>query len=298
MIEKELIKWFNDSIYKPLLDIIKSRFGTRFNSKKTLINDLLNGKIQYVDNKFIGQFNSASSKELKKLGAKYSIKNKTWTINKKDLPIEVSQAVVSSTNFFKNTQDEVIDFLDNINVGESTKFIDLNDEYAKILSDADKGFRDIVKKVSIEPKISKEMFERISEEYTNNMKLFIKDWSEPNINQLRTKVYKNTFAGYRADNLVEIIEKNYDVTKNKAKFLAKQETSLLMSKFREDRFKDAGINKYKWSTAKDNRVRDRHKNLQGKIFSWDTPPIINEKEDRGHPGEDFGCRCVAIAVID
>jgi len=46
--------------------------------------------------------------------------------------------------------------------------------------------------------------------------------------------------------------------------------------------------KYTWRTRGDGKVRSRHAKFNGKIFSWDSPP-----EGGYHPGEDFGCRCIA-----
>jgi Phage Mu protein F like protein len=44
---------------------------------------------------------------------------------------------------------------------------------------------------------------------------------------------------------------------------------------------------YFWRTRGDNKVRAAHAANNGRIFSWDNPPVT------GHPGEDFGCRCWA-----
>ena len=44
---------------------------------------------------------------------------------------------------------------------------------------------------------------------------------------------------------------------------------------------------YIWHTRKDEKVRDRHKGREGKIFNWHVPP------EGGHPGEDYNCRCWA-----
>jgi len=49
---------------------------------------------------------------------------------------------------------------------------------------------------------------------------------------------------------------------------------------------------YVWVTRGDDRVRPSHAENNGKIFSWDDPPTT------GHPGEDFGCRCVARPLLD
>jgi hypothetical protein len=44
---------------------------------------------------------------------------------------------------------------------------------------------------------------------------------------------------------------------------------------------------YIWRTAGDDKVRSSHAANNGRIFAWDNPPAT------GHPGEDYGCRCVA-----
>ncbi|MFZ4125047.1 MAG: phage minor head protein [Rickettsiales bacterium] len=48
---------------------------------------------------------------------------------------------------------------------------------------------------------------------------------------------------------------------------------------------------YIWRTAGDGKVRASHAANEGKIFAWDTPPPT------GHPGEDYNCRCKAVAYI-
>ena len=45
--------------------------------------------------------------------------------------------------------------------------------------------------------------------------------------------------------------------------------------------------KYIWRTEGDGEVRMSHQLRDGKVFEWDNPP------EGGHPGEDYGCRCVA-----
>ncbi|MEM7191585.1 MAG: phage minor head protein, partial [Pseudomonadota bacterium] len=48
---------------------------------------------------------------------------------------------------------------------------------------------------------------------------------------------------------------------------------------------------YIWRTRGDAKVRPSHAENDGKIFAWDNPPPT------GHPGEDYGCRCTAIAYV-
>lgn len=44
---------------------------------------------------------------------------------------------------------------------------------------------------------------------------------------------------------------------------------------------------YIWRTRQDGKVRSSHAINHGKIFAWDNP------SSSGHPGEDYGCRCIA-----
>ncbi len=100
------------------------------------------------------------------------------------------------------------------------------------------------------------------------------------------------------DGLIPQIEARFDVSKNKATFLAEQETNLLVAKFREERFKETVGDEYTWMTSHDSRVRHDHKVLDGQRFFFSTPPITNRVTGaRNNPGEDFRCRCVARPVL-
>ena len=44
---------------------------------------------------------------------------------------------------------------------------------------------------------------------------------------------------------------------------------------------------YIWRTKKDDKVRGKHAEREGKIFNWHVPP------EGGHPGEEHNCRCWA-----
>ncbi len=48
---------------------------------------------------------------------------------------------------------------------------------------------------------------------------------------------------------------------------------------------------YVWYTREDDKVRSSHAQRHGQVFSWKNPP------EGGHPGQDYGCRCLAIEYI-
>lgn len=77
---------------------------------------------------------------------------------------------------------------------------------------------------------------------------------------------------------------------NRAKLIARDQVSKLNARMTQLRQTGVGIEKYIWRTSIDERVRESHKEKEGKKYSWNKPPV-----DTGHPGEDYQCRCWAEA---
>jgi len=83
-------------------------------------------------------------------------------------------------------------------------------------------------------------------------------------------------------------------TQKHAKLVAHDQVSKLNAQLNQTRQQAAGIEKFKWVTMGDLRVRPKHQALNGRIFSWEDPETGGE----GLPGEPIHCRCHAEAVID
>ena len=66
--------------------------------------------------------------------------------------------------------------------------------------------------------------------------------------------------------------------------------------YKTDKYKDAGVTQFTWSSSHDRRVRPDHAALDGQIFDYDHPPITNRATGaRNLPGQDYGpCRCQDI----
>lgn len=71
--------------------------------------------------------------------------------------------------------------------------------------------------------------------------------------------------------------------RNRAELIARDQTMKLNGDLNHLRQTNIGIKRYIWRTSQDERVRDEHAALEGRIFKWSEPP------DVGHPGEDFQC---------
>lgn len=115
---------------------------------------------------------------------------------------------------------------------------------------------------------------------------------EQYFDKLETAVTKGVEAGVRFEDLAKEIQRIGDVTESRAKLIARDQTSKLNGAMSQIRQMSIGIERYTWSTAGDERVREEHAALDGQEFSWaEAPPD-------GHPGEAVNCRCVAIPVVN
>lgn len=141
----------------------------------------------------------------------------------------------------------------------------------------------------------------------------IKTIPSSSLDKMREIVYDGYMKGTATTDIVKAIQKQYGMDKRHARLTARDQVSKLNAAITQYQQKDAGITRYKWSTSGDERVRrgdkmaggitdpmgDNHERLEGKIFRWDTPPLVDRKRGRAcHPGEDYQCRCCAIPVFD
>ncbi|NDK07859.1 hypothetical protein EOM39_01275 [Candidatus Gracilibacteria bacterium] len=300
---EELEKTINDFFIEFLEEItnIINKNIQMLNSKN-IIQDALNvGRIQYINGTFQGKFNASIVKELKKLGASYNKKTNSYSVDMASLPFNIQSQISISKTRFEKVHTEIIKYLDdmqNENVLKSKiNEIPIENGYLNTLSNIDNEFQKTMIGV-VDYQRSQDINENLAKDYANNLKLYIENFTKDNIINLRKQVLNNTFNGYRAENLIKIIKMNYNVSQSKANFLARQETNLLVASFREQRYKDVGVQKYKWR-VRGFHTRPDHKALDGKIFFWDNPPVVNrETGERKHPGQDWNCYCTAIPIVE
>jgi SPP1 gp7 family putative phage head morphogenesis protein len=68
----------------------------------------------------------------------------------------------------------------------------------------------------------------------------------------------------------------------------------------QSRQRDMGVRQYVWLAMRDGKTRYQHAALDGEECSYDDPPLSADKSSSGeacHPGEDYGCRCMAAPVL-
>jgi SPP1 gp7 family putative phage head morphogenesis protein len=299
--ERRLKLLFKREIYFPILKELQEPQNILRNDSEVLAEALRSGRVTYWHGRFTGKFNAAISKKLKRLGAEW--RKGAWYLPKSSLPMDVRTQISASEFYFQKKLEKIDQRLAQIlpeNVADKVKVADCFD---RAIWKTDRSFRKSVEGLAIAPKLSPEARKKIADEWQNNMKLWIKDFTEKEIVRLRKDLQTRAFQGDRREGAVKTIQDSYGVSANKAKFLARQETSLLMTKFKETRYLDAGVKEYIWGcvagTAR-HPVRPSHKILEGKIFRWDAPPVTTapgEPQRRNNPGQDYNCRCFAKPIV-
>ena len=93
------------------------------------------------------------------------------------------------------------------------------------------------------------------------------------------------------EQLQERLEERFVVTKSKLEAASKDDILTLNGQITQVRQEAAGIEEFYWTTAGENRVRESHAEIDGEVFRWDDPPIVDGEE--AIPGQPPNCRCVA-----
>lgn len=307
-IEANLIEFFRKEIYLPLMKELGLNKKTLQNSLEDLHEAIMSGRITFYRGHFRGRFSAAVSKELKRLGAQWDRKQGSWKIPQTSLPMEIVQSISASESQMTQKISAIDKKLAAIVPEQLTEKLQLGKLFDQTLWKVEKDFQKNVKNIIVTPTLTRDQTKRLADEWANNMDKYVKDFTEKEIKQLRKMIQENVLEGNRPEQIQKTIQRSFGVSQNKAKFLARQETSLMMAKFKETRYVDAGSEEYIWkcvhmpkdkTPAQHNvgNVRYYHGILDGTRQRWDRPPITTKDGKRNHPGEDFNCRCFPMPIV-
>lgn len=299
---QKIAEFFDDYLFSYIEKVIAN--DVVYNSNG-VVSALLMGRLKY-DNKGLfyskGKISNNLAKELEKIGGKWSKSAHGYRIDGKKLPPDVLQAIARVNIHNREKIDKIKAYLDGLS--DTTEYVRNNLSFDVEINGIMKNL-DVQLKRSVEPigvipaDMTDYQIKEISKNYTNNLGYYIQKWTGSEIINLRQKLEPFILAGYRAESLEDMIAKEKNISQKKAKFLARQETKLLVAEYRKNRYKEMGVTRYRWSAVMDERTRELHRELNGKIFSWDEPPIIDQHTgERGNPSEAYNCRCIAIPVVD
>lgn len=139
----------------------------------------------------------------------------------------------------------------------------------------------------------------VMDDWVNSNVDLIKSVKDKSLSSMKSIVKQGFLDGRTTTAIMKDIHRSYDMDKRHARFIARDQMAKLNSELTRMQQEDAGVSQYTWSDSGDGRVRARHKELDGKVFRWDDPPIVDKKTGRRcHPGQDYRCRCCAIPFFD
>ena len=123
--------------------------------------------------------------------------------------------------------------------------------------------------------------------------------------------------------LMDRIQQIEKMPKQRAKLIARDQTSKMTAKLNQIRQQSIGVEIYVWKNVRDNRVvgnpsglypigNDKHGNhwiMEGLYCRWDDPTVYSTDKGKtwkkripempkNHPGEDIQCRCYTQPIID
>ena len=142
----------------------------------------------------------------------------------------------------------------------------------------------------------------------------VKDEYKENIGKL---LRENVMNGERPSNIVTQIKDIGNVTKSRAKFIARDQTAKANADITQLRAESLGSKTYIWSSTNDERSRPDHDAMDGKLCQWSDPSTYSDDDGKTwkkrsaiggrhaagdrrsglHPGRDFQCRCVSLPIV-
>lgn len=294
LIETKLFSDMWKLIYKPMFKVLGLKAE---NEKDILLEALKNGDIYYQGGGFVAskKFSNAISRTLMSLGARYDRWEKKYIIPFEELPKNIVREILNNEKRARiqlNQINQILQYIE-LNLDQIIETMIFNNEVVTILDDVEGQLHKNTRNINvIVPELSQEQKERIAKNYTNNMQFYIRKWSMERIPEMRRKVQFAILDGYREEQVRKMLEKEYHIGSDKAKFLAQNETSIMIAELKKATYTQMGFEEFIWNTILDARERPLHRQLNGKIFRFDNPPVIDERTgQRGLPGQTYNCRC-------
>ena len=164
--------------------------------------------------------------------------------------------------------------------------------------------------------------QKIAWDYTYNMDYWVKNWKAREIVKMRRTVLHMVQKGERWEAIQEYLQDRWKIAKNKAVFLARNESGLASSVLKATHYQEMGCTHFKWFKSTSKEKRELHLeyaketgNQYGiggtNIFAFDNPPIIEQIKvgegkdakylpkpngQRGLPQQTYNCECDFIGI--
>lgn len=143
----------------------------------------------------------------------------------------------------------------------------------------------------------------VQQQIYNNAEL-IKSIPQDIAVKVNEKILKETMDGTRSTDIVDYIKNMVpNISENKAKLIARTETSKTSSAITEAKAEEVGSKAYIWQGSEDERERPEHKKMNNVIVFYNNPPrpelLVGKKSPQPyHAGCIWNCRCYEEPILD
>lgn len=305
-IHAEIQNFLWTELFDPIFNILAIRKPFQNAYLGNLEQAIADGRVHYGNGVFSapdGRFGIKVLRELSEF-ATYERYSRTW-IGLPPPPIIATAARVKFES--QRINERVAEVLPKFEANFEEALKGLTFPIVHVISAMNEGLQQSLGTLAILPELTPEAYANLIGFYHDQQRLNIQNWEPEQISRLRNVIEANVKAGYNRQELETMIRQEWEVSANKARFLARQETSLFVSRFRDERYQSAGIEEYIWMSSGDSRCRGANKHggpahgpggpLHGHKFRFDDPPVSGTRGERENPGVPFGCRCIARPVL-
>lgn len=122
----------------------------------------------------------------------------------------------------------------------------------------------------------------------------ITNFGDDLLKRIEQTVYDNSIAGNTVATLRSKLKEQFGISDRRAQLIARDQVGKFTGDLNRIRQTQAGVTSYTWLTSHDERVRERHRKIDGKEYKWGEP---TGAEDGLPPGQPIRCRCVARGVV-
>ena len=122
----------------------------------------------------------------------------------------------------------------------------------------------------------------------------IKGLADDTVKRVQQTVTTAVINGRSATDLRKELTRQFQISDSRARLIARDQIAKFNSDLNRIRHQQAGLTEYVWRTSADERVRERHRRLEGKVYKYGEP---TGAEQGLPPGQPINCRCVAQAIV-
>lgn len=258
-------------------------------SASALEKALADGSVVYRQGKFTGKFTAAISKELKTMGATFQSTFSGWSIPITLVPNKISNLAYKAQElkgrWISVLQAEVKKAVTSPIAAAVLPLI-----YLGLVSKVSKEIEQTTERAV--PIVQKD-----PAPFTMSIQEAIKGFTDSEQKVINGLLDKATKEDWEISKLESALMGRVGIGKDRAKFIAKQGMAIAATDLKAKIYPEIGLPKYRWQTQRDGRVRSDHAILDGEIFDWSNPPLVNSSTGmHAHPGQDWRCRCAAVPV--